>query len=221
MNTDLAAWLARHQLNVTELFEEHGVTLISDVHNLSLDDMAEIGLGSVEVGKLQAALATSPPGAAGSAAPPVPGPTGSSQSIGSAASEAGSGEARTRRSSLVWRRSEVGDWEEGMGTEAEAAEAVAAATAEQAVTARRPPSSSSSSSSSETEDDDHDHDDSEAQQVAVKAVEAVEAVKAVEAVELVSGTAAVETVEVVEAMETAAVEAVKPAAVEAPLEAPQ
>eukprot|EP00964_Phaeocystis_antarctica_P076254 scaffold47138_cov63-Phaeocystis_antarctica.AAC.5 len=105
MNTDLAAWLARHQLNVTELFEEHGVTLISDVHNLSLDDMAEIGLGSVEVGKLQAALAMRPTGAAGSA--PVPGPTESSRSIGSAASEAGSGEARTRRSSLVWRRSEV------------------------------------------------------------------------------------------------------------------
>ena len=128
MNSDLATWLARHQLNVAELFEDNGVTLISDVQNLSVDDMAEIGLGSVEVGKLQAALA--------SALPPVLEPKASSQSIGSAGSEADSGDARTRRSSLVWRRSEVGDWEEGVGTEAEVAEAMATAMAEQAVTAR-------------------------------------------------------------------------------------
>ena len=178
MNSDLATWLARHQLNVAELFEDNGVTLISDVQNLSVDDMAEIGLGSVEVGKLQAALATSPPGAAGSALPPVLEPEASSQSIGSAGSEADSGDARTRRSSLVWRRSEVGDWEEGVGTEAEVAEAMATAMAEQAVTARRPPSSSSSSSSETEDDHHHEHDDSEAQEVAVKAVEAVEAVEA-------------------------------------------
>ena len=168
---DLAAWLARHQLNVAELFEEHGVTLISDVQNLSVEDMEEIGLGSVEVGKLQAALA------AGGAAPPVPVPTASRQSTGSAGSAADSGDARAQRSSLVWRRSKVGDWEEGTGTEAEAAEAMAAATKEIAVMARRPPSSSGSSSSENDDDDDDDNgnDDSEVQEAAVKAVKATDA----------------------------------------------
>ena len=188
LDKNLAAWLARHQLNVAELFEEHGVTLISDVQNLSVEDMEEIGLGSVEVGKLQAALAGSAVALlfSGSAAPPVPVPTASRQSTGSAGSAADSGDVRAQRcGSLVWRRSKVGDWEEGTGTEAEAAEAMAAATAELAVMARRPPSSSGSSSSGNDGDDDNDNDDSEVQEVAVKAVEAVAATGAGEWLEYV------------------------------------
>ena len=69
----------------------------------------------------------------------------------------------------------MGDWEEGTGTEAEAAEAMAAATKEIAVMARRPPSSSGSSSSENDDDDDNGNDDSEVQEAAVKAVKATDA----------------------------------------------
>ena len=66
MDSELAAWLERHELD-TQVFEENGLTLLDDVTGLSGDDMAEIGLGPNEVERLQTALATDPPGAA---APP-------------------------------------------------------------------------------------------------------------------------------------------------------